>query len=289
MPSPRVRAEFAYEGRYGGPPRGFVTARGRLLLLGEHVEPGGGPVLALPLRLGVACAWGPRPDRSVRIVALDAKAGDRCADERPRCGPGRKTECVAREALGVKDQVIDPATTWIDKDGWATTVGPLRTSLGPGRPTIMAFGMSGPGQGGRVAWDEVVSSDDSAEDHALIGAASEGGRLVLFTKEQPGKFLVRSLDTRTGEEQWHVDVDQPAHAGVSVRVTLERVYVTMTFAGRERVQVYEAASGKDFGAIQDVTSSRVAPGLGAGGLGGYGGYGYRPKSYAYPAYGYPVE
>src|SRR5262245_19898979 len=31
----------------------------------------------MALRQGVACAWAPRPDRSVRILALDANAGDR--------------------------------------------------------------------------------------------------------------------------------------------------------------------------------------------------------------------
>lgn len=112
MPSPRVRAEFAYEGRYGGPPKGFVAARGRLLLLGEHVEAGGGPVLALPLRLGVTCAWGPRPDRSVRIVALDAKAGDRFvhgayAKSGRRWADLVRGVCAALEAEGVRLPGID--------------------------------------------------------------------------------------------------------------------------------------------------------------------------------------
>jgi len=110
--SPRVRAEFAYEGRFGGPPRGFVAAPGRLVVLGEHVDATGGPVLALPLRRGVTCAWGPRPDRSVRIVALDAKAGDRFvlgayAKSGRRWADLVRGVCAALEAEGVRLPGID--------------------------------------------------------------------------------------------------------------------------------------------------------------------------------------
>ena len=34
-------------------------------------------MLPLALRVGVAVAWAPRPDRSVRVIAIDAKQGDR--------------------------------------------------------------------------------------------------------------------------------------------------------------------------------------------------------------------
>lgn len=112
MASPRVRAEFAYEGRFGGPPRGFVFAPGRLNLLGEHVDHQGGPVLPLPLGLGVTCAWGPRPDRSVRIVALDAKAGDRFvlgayAKSGRRWADLVRGVCQALEAEGVRLPGVD--------------------------------------------------------------------------------------------------------------------------------------------------------------------------------------
>ena len=46
-------------------------------LVGEHVDHQGGLVLPLALRQGVAVAWAPRPDRAVRVLALDAKGGDR--------------------------------------------------------------------------------------------------------------------------------------------------------------------------------------------------------------------
>lgn len=44
-------------------------------------------MLPIALREGVAVAYGPRPDRAVRMVALDEHAGDRFPLERPgRCG-----------------------------------------------------------------------------------------------------------------------------------------------------------------------------------------------------------
>jgi galactokinase len=47
------------------------------VLLGEHVDHQGGPVLAVPLALGVATAWAVRPDRNVVVWALNARAKDR--------------------------------------------------------------------------------------------------------------------------------------------------------------------------------------------------------------------
>lgn len=77
MASPRTRVELAFPGHFDRTPQGIVFAPGRLNLLGEHVDHQGGPVLPLPLRLGVAAAWATRPDRSVRVIALNAKQGDR--------------------------------------------------------------------------------------------------------------------------------------------------------------------------------------------------------------------
>ena len=54
-----------------------MHAPGRLNLVGEHVDHQGGLVLPLALREGVAVAWGPRADRSVRITALDERGADR--------------------------------------------------------------------------------------------------------------------------------------------------------------------------------------------------------------------
>ncbi len=54
-----------------------MFAPGRLNLVGEHVDHQDGFVLPVALREGVAAAWGPRPDRAVRIVATDLRQGDR--------------------------------------------------------------------------------------------------------------------------------------------------------------------------------------------------------------------
>ncbi len=77
MASPRLRAEFQFEGRFHAKPAGIAFAPGRLNLLGEHIDHQGASVLPMALREGVACAWAPRPDRAVRVLALDAQAGDR--------------------------------------------------------------------------------------------------------------------------------------------------------------------------------------------------------------------
>src|SRR5688572_17944830 len=112
MPSPRVRAELNFGGRFQAKPRGVVFAPGRLNLLGEHVDHQGGPVLPLPLAQGVACAWGPRPDRSVRVIALDALQGDRFvlgtyARSGRRWADLVRGVCQALEAEGLRLPGID--------------------------------------------------------------------------------------------------------------------------------------------------------------------------------------
>src|SRR5436190_12162478 len=77
MPSPRTRAELAFTGRFESKPKGVVFAPGRVNLIGEHIDHQGGFVLPLALREGIAAAWAPRPDRAVRVIALDAREADR--------------------------------------------------------------------------------------------------------------------------------------------------------------------------------------------------------------------
>lgn len=65
----------------------MTFAHGRVNLLGEHVDHQGGVVLPIALPAGVAVAYGPRPDRSVRLISLDERSGDRFPLDRPgRCG-----------------------------------------------------------------------------------------------------------------------------------------------------------------------------------------------------------
>ena len=65
----------------------MAFAPGRVNLLGEHVDHQGGVVLPIALSEGVAVAYGPRPDRSVRLISLDERAGDRFLLDGPgRCG-----------------------------------------------------------------------------------------------------------------------------------------------------------------------------------------------------------
>ncbi len=76
MPSASTRAELYYAARVGGAPSGVAFARGRLVLLGEHLDHQGGPVLAVALPEGVHVAYGIRPDRRVMLHALNARASD---------------------------------------------------------------------------------------------------------------------------------------------------------------------------------------------------------------------
>ncbi len=65
----------------------MTFAPGRVNLLGEHVDHQGGLVLPIALPEGVAVAFGPRPDRSVRLISLDERMGDRFLLDGPgRCG-----------------------------------------------------------------------------------------------------------------------------------------------------------------------------------------------------------
>lgn len=107
MPSPRIRVEFAFHGSFDAKPAGVTFAPGRLNLLGEHVDHQGASVLPVALREGVACAWGPRPDRTVRVLALDAKETDRFplgAYDRSgrRWADMVRGACAALEARGVR-------------------------------------------------------------------------------------------------------------------------------------------------------------------------------------------
>ncbi|MHC5010456.1 MAG: galactokinase [Planctomycetota bacterium] len=74
--SPLTRIELYFSSRFERDPQGVVFTPGRLVLLGEHVDHQGGPVLAVPLRLGVYVAWAVRPDRRVALHALNARATD---------------------------------------------------------------------------------------------------------------------------------------------------------------------------------------------------------------------
>ena len=74
--SPRTRADLFFGSRLKREPVGVTFAPGRLVLLGEHLDHQGGPVLAVPLSQGVAVAYGVRPDTRIAVWSLNAKAKD---------------------------------------------------------------------------------------------------------------------------------------------------------------------------------------------------------------------
>lgn len=82
------------------------------MLIGEHVDHQGGLVLPMALKEGVAVAWGPRPDRSVRVVTLDENAGDRFTLG-PYAKSGRRWAdllrglCAVLESRGIRLPGID--------------------------------------------------------------------------------------------------------------------------------------------------------------------------------------
>jgi galactokinase len=114
VPSPRTRAELGFGARYEGKPSGVAWAPGRLNLLGEHVDHQGGDVLPMALPQGVAVAWAPRPDRSVRVTALDVNAGDRftfgqIARSGRRYADLLRGACASLEAEGIHVPGLDLA------------------------------------------------------------------------------------------------------------------------------------------------------------------------------------
>lgn len=76
MPSLTTKVELLFGGRCKRPPQGVHFAPGRLVVLGEHLDHQLGRVLATPLREGVACAWGVRPDSRVVVWSMNARQKD---------------------------------------------------------------------------------------------------------------------------------------------------------------------------------------------------------------------
>ena len=76
MPSVKSQVESLFGGRCQRPPQGVQFAPGRVVVLGEHLDHQLGPVLAAPLELGVACAWGVRPDSRVVVWSMNARQKD---------------------------------------------------------------------------------------------------------------------------------------------------------------------------------------------------------------------
>jgi galactokinase len=71
-----TRVELLFGARCDRPPQGIEFARGRVVILGEHLDHQGGRVLAAPLEQGVACAWGVRPDSRVVVWNMNHRAKD---------------------------------------------------------------------------------------------------------------------------------------------------------------------------------------------------------------------
>lgn len=87
MPSLTTRVELQFGGRCKRPPQGVHFAPGRAELLGSHLDGQGGPLLAAPLAVGVACAWGIRPDSRVVVWGMNARQKDSFHHDRiVRCG-----------------------------------------------------------------------------------------------------------------------------------------------------------------------------------------------------------
>lgn len=76
MTSLATKVELQFGARCGRPPSGVHFVPGRLVVLGEHLDHQGGPVLAAPLEQGVACAWALRPDSRVVVWSMNARQKD---------------------------------------------------------------------------------------------------------------------------------------------------------------------------------------------------------------------
>jgi galactokinase len=93
-----TRVELAFGARVGRAPQGSASARGRIVLLGEHLDHQGGTVLAVGDPRGVVVCWAVRPDRQIRLHALDVGAVDVFDTERAVPG-GRPWADLARAVV----------------------------------------------------------------------------------------------------------------------------------------------------------------------------------------------
>mgnify|MGYP001812153136 CR=1 FL=1 len=74
--TPEALVDLYFRSRFETQPQGITFVPGRVVLLGEHLDHQGGPVLAGTLPQGVYVAYGVRPDHKVRLHALNARAVD---------------------------------------------------------------------------------------------------------------------------------------------------------------------------------------------------------------------
>jgi hypothetical protein len=192
-----------------------------------------------------------------------------CATEWPRCDSTNGKHCVSRDALSVKGDFVDPGYTYHD-EGWNITVGNLKSSMSRARPTVVVLGSAR----GRVIWDEVLSSVESSEEHAVSATSIGNGRLALLTRETNVQSVVRVIDMKTGDDVWRDAIDEAGTTPMGIHTGASRVYVTLIRGGREEVHVYEADNGKVVGTIADVSSDAKpapTPGYSKGYYGGYRG------------------
>lgn len=192
-----------------------------------------------------------------------------CASEWPRCDSTNGKHCVSRDALSVKGDFVDPGYTYQD-EGWQITVGSLKSSMSRARPTVVVLGATH----GRVVWDEVLSSVESTEEHALSATSIGNGRLAILTRETSTESVVRIIDMKTGDDVWKDAIEEAGTTPMGIHTGASRVYVTVIRGGREEVHVYEADTGKVVGTIADV-SSDAKPAPAPGYYKGYYGGGYR--------------
>ena len=108
-----TRLELLFGARLGRPPQGVHTGRGRVVLLGEHLDHQGGQSLAVPLTEGVACAWSVRPDTRVAVWAINAKAKDHFT-QGEWIRRGRRWSDMARGACKAVSERLDRRLPGVD-------------------------------------------------------------------------------------------------------------------------------------------------------------------------------
>lgn len=131
-----TRLELLFSARLRRPPQGVHVGRGRLVLLGEHVDHQGGSVLAVPLREGVAAAWAVRPDSRVAVWAINAKAKDHFT-QGEWIKRGRRWSDMARGVCKVVSERLDRRMPGVD----LMILGDLQTQQGMASSAAMVIAL----------------------------------------------------------------------------------------------------------------------------------------------------
>jgi galactokinase len=195
------RAARAFHAEHGDAPAGIAFAPGRVNLIGEHIDYRGGPVLPAALERGIAVAFAPRDDRSVRARSV---------------GPGSSEEAHPEVVFALDEDVRrDPAGGW---GNYLRAAGLAAREEGPCRGAELVVAADVPEASGLSSSSALVV----ATGLAFMALAGRGGALTGERRRELAERFAeaeRFTGTRGG------GMDQAAslggRAGHALRITFD--------------------------------------------------------------------